>query len=390
MQSMKQPVLAEGASCGAPVYQTHPVGPLFEEEKRYNAWCPSALHFDRRLGKFIFLIYSCDAHAHTASYPYFTVIDPDTLEAEKPRPIVFQRPDGQVVDSCGLCPFALLDSGEYLLITRIDGVNHRVVSRDFGKSWWYTGPVRLEGLEGRVDFWGIYHGNRGRLLAGYDTPHTGIAYSDDGGQSWRHVEIPGNQERLRANEPCILQLEGDRLMALVRRTLEGASGEETALLTFSDDNGESWSPFRPSQCIRMNASDCTAVVHDGILEVFSLSRFPAGSPPQKRTGTAGEIRHYTASLEDARADRFTDRGVVVSSIATSPWGSGDFSTPCCALDSRGRLLMVYFDAPRPGTVAYSESRHYFVRGVLAQAGSGDCPSDTRQGDGAMGSVRGKP
>ena len=364
-----------------PLYSTQPVGPLFEEEKRYNAWCPSALHYDRRLGRFIMLLYSCDAHAHTASYPYFTLIHPDTLEAEKPRPLVFRRTDGQIVDSCGLCPFILLPSGEYMLITRLDragaallgysvpagldAINCRVVSRDCGESWQYAGPVHLEGLEGRVDLWGIYRGNSGRLLAGYDTPHAGIAYSDDEGRSWRHVEI-AVEEGLRANEPCIVQLEGNRLMALLRRTLSGESGEETALLAFSDDNGESWTAARSSRRIRMNASNCGAVVHDGVVEIFSLSRFPAGSLPRERTGKAGEIRHYAAAVEDARRDRFSDRGVVVSSIATDPWGSGDFSTPCCAVDDRGRLLIAYFDASRPGAVAYRESRHYFVRGVLTE------------------------
>lgn len=345
------------------IYRTQPIGPLFEEEKQYNAWCPSALHFDRRLGKFVMLIYSCDAHSHTTSYPYFTTIHPDTLRAERPRPLVFRNAEGKAVESCGLCPFVLLDSGEYVLITRIDGKNYRVVSRDFGESWEYTGPVQLEGLAGRVDFWGIYRGNGSRILAGYDTSHAGIAYSDDGGQSWKHVEVPLEQEGLRANEPCIVQLEGDRLMAFIRRSLSGPSGEETALLAFSDDNGESWTTARSSRCVRMNASDCAAVVHDGMVEAFSLSRFPAGSELQKRTGTVGEIRHYTASLQEARNDRFTDRGTVVTSIATDPWGAGDFSTPCCAVDDRGRLLMVYFDAPHPGTTAYMESRHYFVRGT---------------------------
>ncbi len=346
------------------IYRTQPLGILFEEEKHYNAWCPSALQFDRRLGKFIMLIYSCDAHAHTISYPYFTTIHPDTLRAERPRPLVFRTSDGKPVESCGLCSFVLLDSGEYVLITRIDGRNHRVVSRDFGKSWEYTGPVHLDGLREHVDFWGIYRGNNGRILAGYDTAHAGIAYSDDNGQNWKHVKVPLEEEGLRANEPFIVQLEGDLLMAFIRRSLSGISGEETALLAFSDDNGESWTTARSSRCVRMNASDCTAVVHDGILEVFALSRFPAGSEPQKSTGTVGEIRHYTASLEEARNDCFTDRGIVVSSIATDPYGAGDFSTPCCAVDNQGRLLMAYFDASRSGTVAYTESCHYFVKAAL--------------------------
>lgn len=354
----------------APIYRTRPLGILYETGENYDAWCPTALHYDRRLRKFIAFIFGCDMHASTYTRPYFTTIDPDTLKAGRPRPVVFLNEANEAVESFGgLCSFVMLNTGEYIAITRINGVNFRVVSADCGETWRITGPVELRGVDGQIHFWGLYRANGSRLIAGYDSPRSGVCFSDDGGQTWTHAPIEGC-EGLRANEPCIVQLAGDSLMAVIRRTLSGESGEETALLSFSDDNGATWTPAVASRQIRMNASDCSCVVHDGMVELFALSRFHGASPMRTRTGTDGEIRHYATSIEGARCDRFTDLGVVVSSVATEEWGAGDFSTPCCAVDDCGRMLMVYFDAPRPGSTAYMESRHYYVAGELTDLHAG--------------------
>jgi hypothetical protein len=68
-------------------------------------------------------------------------------------------------------------------------------------------------------------------------------YSDDEGESWKKSEPVPNHNQIILQEPGIVELKNDKLMMFCR------TNAGSQFLSFSDDQGENWSPVQASEII---------------------------------------------------------------------------------------------------------------------------------------------
>jgi hypothetical protein len=352
-------------------YETEAVGELFYPPGNYNAWCPSNLQWDKTRGVFAVLINAADAHVFTKIDQYFCTINPDTLISTKPVLVSPKDTSGNAVawdTQTSSNNFMILNDGTYVFYRRLGGVYQRITSTDGGVTWVNQGPITFTPggiITTSSNIWGIQKLSSGRLIIGWGAQaevRGKISWSDNG-IDWNVVNIGWNtiSPTPTAAEPHIIEVKPGQLVSLARMTSAGATGglsPEPALISFSNDNGASWTPYVKSSSITdMNASGATAFVHDGMVEVFVASRF-YGSTSNVNTGETGAIYHYTATLDNALADKFTLKNVSVFANAVD---SVDFHSPCVAIDSKKRLLLMYMDQTHY-TVTTAEVNYLFVRG----------------------------
>ena len=312
-----------------PIMQTAPLGQLFEAPMNYTAWCPGNLRYDKNLDKYVDLLYCNDVHVNATQKGMFVVyIDPVTFQATVPVASKYVDEDGTTeiiptgADGIGATNFNILNDGRYCIIKdNGDGKSmFRFISSDYGITW-----VKSEAVTGILStLYGTTVLSNGRWIGCDDTLNCYFYYSDDEGITWIAVK-PETGGYYYEGEACILELKENVLMAVGRMSMSGvgysASGDaEHALLSFSYDNGESWSKWAESASIdNMNASSCTGFVHDGIVEIFAASRwfhhFANAVTDYTNTGKSGAITHYVATVENALNDKFTNRGIVVYALS---------------------------------------------------------------------------
>ena len=362
--------------------QTAPLGQLFEAQMNYSAWCPGNLRYDRNLDKYVDMISCVDTHVNpTQSGLYVTYIDPITHEADAPVVVKFVEEDGvtEIVPGgsygMNITDFRILDDGRYITIKdNIDDNSvYRFISSDYGVTW-----VRGEAVTTIPStLYGSTVLSNGRWIGCDDTLNCYFYYSDDEGITWTAAK-PETGGFYYEGEACILELKENILMAVGRMSMHGngynTTGDaEHALLSFSYDNGESWSAWVESASIdNMNASSCTGFVHDGIVEIFAASRwFHRGDnavTDYANTGKSGAITHYVATVGNALNDKFTNRGIVVYAKGMagddSDLPAQDFHAPCLATNGIGTdFLLVYFDR-RVEPYIMESANHHFVHGSL--------------------------
>ena len=370
-----------GSIAFPPIMQTSPLGQLFEAPENYTAWCPGNLRYDKNIDKYVDLIIGSDKHVNGTRHLYVTYIDPVNFKAEAPVAAKYVDEDGVTeiiptsADGMGATNFNILSDGRYVIIKdNGDGKSmFRFISSDNGVTW-----VKSEAATGIPStLYGCTVLSNGRWIGCDDTLNCYFYYSDDEGITWTAVK-PETGGFYYEGEACILELKENVLMAVGRMSMSGvgysSSGDaEHALLSFSYDNGESWTKWVESASIdNMNAASCTGFVHDGIVEIFAASRWFNRSDHAvtdfTNTGKSGAITHYVATVENALNDKFTNRGIVVYANGVKGSGSDlpaqDFHAPCLATNGIGTdFLLVYFDRfVEPYT---SESaNHHFVHGSL--------------------------
>lgn len=345
-------------------YITEDIGELYLAPSDYTAWCPCTLHFDKILDKFVSLIFGAPAHVHTTSDLYVSYIDKDSFIATEPVKCKFVASDG-VTDitpaKTGTTSWLILNDGTYMMIhVASDGNTHRFISEDNGVTWKSTDTVT-----GGFDCpWYIAELSNGRLIASDDSSKVGIAYSDDKGLTWTTV-IPATCGGDYEAEACILELEAGKLIAIGRYSMSGqgaySSGDsEHAIVSYSNDYGTTWSAWQLSNTIdNMNASSCTGIVHNGVVEIFATSRWYALSgntnTDNTNTGKNGALIHYTATIENALKDNFTKKGI----LDYAKGAGGEFHSPCLAVDDKENILICHMDGGETVTC-----NHRYLRGSL--------------------------
>lgn len=352
------------------VYKTEPIGELFYPPANYNAWCPSNLQFDKQRGVYAVLINGANAHVSTSTSQYFCKIDPDTLVSTTPKIISVVDTNGHPVtfDVSSSTAFMVFEDGTYMYLLRKDGIYHRITSDDSGVTWVDRGQIVVSPsgiLTTSSSLWGITKLSNGRLICGFGAQpevRGKIMYSDDNGVSWKLVPIGTSYPSgTTSAEPCIIEVSPNKLVSLARKTTAGAtagSPPEPALISFSTDNGVTWTNYKDSTSIRnMNASGATANVHDGIVEVFVASRYYS-TTANLNTGETGSITHYIATLENALNDNFTLKETTVYANAAN---SVDFHSPCVSSDDKKRLVLMYMDESE---YPNADVNYWFVRGGL--------------------------
>lgn len=351
-------------------YKLEPIGELFSPPERYNAWCPSNLRFDSTRNVFACLINGANQHVFSTMTQYFCTINPDTLISSKPKAISVSDTNGNPVtfDVTSANNFIILINGTYMYFMRKNGVYHRVTSVDGGMKWIDQGQITATpSIGSNYNIWGITKLSNGRLICGFGAAletRAKIMYSDNDGINWTIITI-GKSFPLGTTsaEPCIIEVAPNKLISLARKSTSGMSYGtvggplDPALIAFSTDNGENWTDYIDSNSIlKMNASNATAVVHDGIVEVLSASRLYT-TIDNENTGQTGVIHHYTATIENALNDNFTLKETILYAKAEN---SVDFHSPCISIDDKNRALLMYMDASKiQSTVNYN-----FARGSL--------------------------
>ena len=349
-------------------YITEDIGELFSAPSNYIAWCPNNLIYDKTIDKYVGIINCADAHIYTSLTRYLIKINPDTFVVEE----VFSIED-KIQDSSGsslslmtryntISSLILLDDGSYMFFADTDttDVKHRFISVDYGETWVESGIAN--GIQHHP--WAFYKMSNGRLLGSYDYKKFGIIYSDDNGLTWTQV-IPdtcgGNYEA----EVCILELSENNLIAIGKYSSSGIGyyengDSEHAIISYSEDNGTTWTPWQISSSIdNMNAASCCGIVHDGIVEIFTTSRWwkngDNSTTDYDNTGKQGGMIHYVATIENALNDNFTNKGI----IDYARGSAGEYHAPAIVKDKNNNILIMHMDK---GSVATCTQR--FIRGSL--------------------------
>lgn len=341
------------------LFQTEPAGELVTPPANYNAWTPNGVQFDHTRGYFVNLINGADQHVHTTITFYISTINPDKFVASTPKAITF--PGVTPSNNNAATGFIIFDDGIYMTLINVAGVYHRFTSSDGGTTWIDAGAITTNpALASNANIWGIYKGSNGRLFVGFGSANAAsIMYSDDKGGTWTYLTL--TKTGGSCVEPCFIELSTNNLMVLFRKSSGGAADgtpSEGAMIGFSSDNGATWTQLKDSTTItKMNASDCAAIVHDGVVEVFTASRFYS-TLDNVNTGKNGAIYQYTATISNAMNDNFTLKETVLYAKAAS---SVNFSSPGVAIDDKNRLLLVYMDESDSLGVGVSNQ---FVRGGL--------------------------
>lgn len=344
-------------------YKTEYIGELYQNLGNYVAWCPCDLHFDKILNKYVMLIYSTTGHIHNDGSTYVAYIDKESYVATEPVKCKFIDSNGSTditPTQAGSCSYIILKDGTYLMLHPInDGSVRRFISEDNGKTWKSTNIL----TDCFPHPWQMKELSNGRIICSDDSRKVGFMYSDDKGLTWTKV-VPATCGGDYEAEALIIELQPNKLMAIARYSMSGIGyneigDSEPAIISYSNDNGTSWTAWQKSTSItNMNASSCTGIIHDGIVEIFATTRWYHVNDSKynndwKNTGKNGAMFHYVATIENALKDNFTNMGVVIYSNGTS---AGDFHSPCIALDDNKNGLIVYFDK---GT--FTTANHHFIR-----------------------------
>lgn len=365
-----------GSCAAVETFTTKPIGQLFDQPANYSFWCPQTLAYDPSIDKYVDLIFGTTNHlaADNAHTLWVSYIDPKTYEATEPVQCVYM--DGETtltMPDAGCAAFIILDDGRYMQINRPSSASNDMYlffSEDNGKTW--VKGDKAAGFSTTMEVYYLTKLSNGRLLAN-STANKVINYSDNGGLNWKGVTpttCGGNME----SEIFFAEVKPGVVIAIGRYSMSGigynASGDsQHAVISFSEDYGTTWTPWKLSETIdNMNASCCTGYLHDGLLELFCGSRWyyngNNANTDYTNTGKTGAITHYTATVENALADNFTNAGVVVYAKAQGNASSQDFHTPCVAVNGK-EMLMVYADRVYPYTT--ESTNHYFVRGYLGDS-----------------------
>jgi len=340
------------------IYKTKQLGEIYKmpHESSYFAWAPSNLQFDSTRDTFVVLMNGADEHIFSTVAQYIAYVDKDTLEMSKLQTCLFDV----AIDDEAICHLLVHPTtGVYTIIARVGGNNYRYTSVDGGLN--FVQQNLVVGLA-TTHLWGLYRMSSGRILGGNDTgavQQVDMFYSDDEGETFTNLILTNNGGGDYFSEPHIIELETSYLMALYRKNGAGVgtvtSGEsDPALITFSEDDGLTWTDLDDSLSIDdMNASTASGIVHDGIVEIFACSRWYHDSSDSNanydRTKKNGAINHYTATIADAKLDRFEKLEPIVYANAIGNTSSQDFHAPCLAIDDAQRILIMYFDRIYPYT-----------------------------------------
>ena len=153
-----------------------------------------------------------------------------------------------------------------------------ITSKNNGKSW--SKPVALpEGFLGPIKNKPVYV--NGRMICPSSTEAGGWKFhfeiSDDHGKTWKYVG-PLESEPILCIQPSILTLSDGRLMAL------GRTKNARLAVTYSNDNGDTWSKITLSELPNNNSGTDAVTLKDGrhVVGYNDFATIP-GTPKGLRT-----------------------------------------------------------------------------------------------------------
>lgn len=361
------------------------VGELWDTNlAKYQAWSFNDLKWDYAKERMIMLIHDANSHGDgNATQCYLKEINPVTFEnMNLPRIQV----NGANIASYG---FEILNDGTYITLASYNGGMRILKSSDSGQTW-TSGDIIQEFTDNGM-YSGTYHPfamqklSNGRLFVVCDSSQNEMFYSDDNGTTWLTATIPMGDITYAMAEPDLTELDDTGTVMMLARSSRAVDKNGTdlaeAIFSISYDYGATWETAQLSE-IRCNCSDATALVHDGIVEVFASNKYcPVGGATYritalvKATGFEGDFRRYYATVEEAKQNIWHYAGIMGFAQTTNP--GYDMGSPCCCITPNGDIWAGFYDQADDGTsgkmlyrwfVAYKNGSYNFARGIQELAG----------------------
>lgn len=306
----------------------------------YQCWGHNMLHYDSKKDSYVCAIRGSMSHGGAVAPTGIALIDAKSLKSTEQ--VNVSVPD--MSDPIWCCGFWINASGEYVMLgSATDSTVHRIVSKNYGETWTDSGVITVPDGES-AKFFSVYRLSSGRLLGAYDdtvistgsNTLTKIGLSDDDGATWEILTLDCEYS---AVEQSFVEI-GKTVMMLGRKNTYG-NNRNQVYISYSTDDGRTWSKITASKTLYAHTSDSCAYVHDGIVEVFAITRF-VNNTSWSVSGKIGQITHFSATEEQALNDNFYVREIFYGDGNVS----ADFTSPACAVDSEGNVLVSYADSQK--------------------------------------------
>ncbi len=193
-------------------------------------------------------------------------LDSTNVAADK-GPIVDKKvrknPEGWQRKACWNPVIYQIPGGDLIIYFKIgnkvsDWTGWLVRSKDGGKTWSRREPLQ-EGLLGPIKNKPIF--NKGRIIAPTSIEEGGwrlyFEYSDDMGKTWKRTDYVAMNEGIKIIQPAIMVLKDGRLAAVARTRNEHIG------ITYSSDNGETWSKIELISTPNNNSGLDAVTLKDG-------------------------------------------------------------------------------------------------------------------------------
>lgn len=176
---------------------------------------------------------------------------------------VRNNPDGWQRKACWNPVVYQIPGGDLVIYFKIgnkvsDWTGWMVRSKDGGKTWSKREPLQ-EGFLGPIKNKPII--NKGRIIAPTSIEEGGwrlyFEYSDDMGKTWKRTDFVKADEGVKAIQPAIMLLNDGRLAAVARTRSERVG------ITYSSDNGETWSKLELIDTPNNNSGLDAVTLKDG-------------------------------------------------------------------------------------------------------------------------------
>lgn len=176
---------------------------------------------------------------------------------------VRNNPEGWQRKACWNPVIYQIPGGDLVIYFKIgnkvaDWTGWMVRSKDGGKTWSKREPLK-EGFLGPIKNKPILR--NGRLIAPTSIEEGGwrlyFEYSDDMGKTWKRTEYVKADEGVKAIQPAIMVLKDGRLAAVARTRSEHIG------ITYSSDNGETWSKLELIDTPNNNSGLDAVTLKDG-------------------------------------------------------------------------------------------------------------------------------
>lgn len=235
---------------------------------------------------------------------------------------ISKNPTGYQRKACWNPVVYQIPGGDLMIYFKIgtnvaDWTGWLVRSKDGGKTWSKREPLQEEYL-GPVKNKPIL--NNGRLIAPTSIEKGGwrlyFEYSDDMGKTWKRSDFVKADEGVKAIQPAIMKLKDGRLAAVARTRSEHIG------ITYSSDNGETWTKLRLIDTPNNNSGLDAVTLKDGRHVLICNDRpIPKGikngkglrTPLSVMVSDDGEHWKHWITLEESPVSQYSYPSIIQTS-----------------------------------------------------------------------------